>query len=192
MNNEVSLVKIIAMFMIVGCHLSQWFGMNMLAMMLNVGVPIFLFLSGYLYANKNIGTAKSFVKKKFLKICIPTYTAFLIVCIINILVYQKSFLNLTYVYLLNLQGIGFLFNGLQLPYIDALGHLWFMSIIFINYLILIIIKKYESTIKFKSNKYIGYSIGFFLLVSILGGFIGISFCYIFTFFYRVYIWKSGI
>ena len=61
MKNDMSIAKVVAMFMIVGCHLSEWFGVNIVAMILNVGVEIFLFVSGYLYANKNIGGVKSFI-----------------------------------------------------------------------------------------------------------------------------------
>ena len=64
MKNDMSIAKVIAMFMIVGCHLSEWFGVNIVAMILNVGVEIFLFVSGYLYADKNIGGVKSFIKKE--------------------------------------------------------------------------------------------------------------------------------
>lgn len=41
MKNDMSIAKVIAMFMIVGCHLSEWFGVNIVAMILNVGVEIF-------------------------------------------------------------------------------------------------------------------------------------------------------
>lgn len=64
MKNDMSIAKVIAMFMIVGCHLSEWFGVNIVAMILNVGVEIFLFVSGYLYADKNIGGVKKFYKKE--------------------------------------------------------------------------------------------------------------------------------
>lgn len=66
MKNDMSIAKVIAMFMIVGCHLSEWFGVNIVAMILNVGVEIFLFVSGYLYSDKNIGGVKSFIKKKWM------------------------------------------------------------------------------------------------------------------------------
>ena len=61
MNNEISIIKVVAMFMILGCHLSEWLGINVLAMVLNVGVEIFLFVSGYLYANRSIGKTKNFI-----------------------------------------------------------------------------------------------------------------------------------
>ena len=38
MKNDMSIAKVVAMFMIVGCHLSEWFGVNIVAMILNVGV----------------------------------------------------------------------------------------------------------------------------------------------------------
>lgn len=132
MKNDMAIAKVIAMFMIVGCHLSEWFGVNIVAMILNVGVEIFLFVSGYLYANKNIGGVKSFIKKKFLKICIPTYIAFLITAFINNIIFHTSYFYMTPVYLLNLQGINFIFNNISLPVLDSLGQLWFMTIISIK------------------------------------------------------------
>ena len=132
MKNDMSIAKVIAMFMIVGCHLSEWFGVNIVAMILNVGVEIFLFVSGYLYSDKNIGGVKSFIKKKFLKICIPTYIAFLIIALINNIIFHTSYFYMTPVYLLNLQGINFIFNNISLPVLDSLGQLWFMTIILLE------------------------------------------------------------
>lgn len=140
MNNEISIIKVVAMFMILGCHLSGWLGMNTIAMVLNVGVEIFFFVSGYLYSNRSIGKAKRFIVKKYLKICIPTYVAFFILSIGNVLFFHKSYLNLIPVYLLNLQGINFILNKISLPVLDSLGQLWFMTVIFINYLLLIVVK----------------------------------------------------
>lgn len=184
MKNDMSIAKVVAMFMIVGCHLSEWFGVNIVAMILNVGVEIFLFVSGYLYANKNIGGVKSFIKKKFLKICIPTYIAFLITALINNIIFHTSYFYMTLVYLLNLQGINFIFNNISLPVLDSLGQLWFMTIIFINYLILIIVKKIENRNKRfeKNNKKICVALAIFFCVAIALAFLKVNLCYSVIFF----------
>ncbi len=96
MKNDMSIAKVVAMFMIVGCHLSEWFGVNIVAMILNVGVEIFLFVSGYLYANKNIGGVK-FYKKKFLKICIRNVYSILITALINNIIFHTSYFYMTLV-----------------------------------------------------------------------------------------------
>lgn len=182
MKNEISIIKIVAMFMIIGCHLSEWLGINIIAMVLNVGVEIFLFVSGYLYSNRNIGKTKNFLVKKFLKICIPTYIAFIILAIANILIFRKSYFNMTPVYLLNLQGINFIINKISLPVLDSLGQLWFMTAIFINYLLLAVVKKYEKNTFWMDNKkvFVTFVVSFFIAIALV--FSGIHMCYTFIFF----------
>ena len=182
MKNEISVIKVTAMFMIIGCHLSEWLGINIIAMVLNVGVEIFLFVSGYLYANRNIGNTKCFIGKKFLKICIPTYIAFIILALANILIFHKSYFTMTPVYLLNLQGISFIFNKISLPVLDALGQLWFMTVIFINYLLLAVVKKYEKNTFWMDNKKVFATFVIFFFIAIALVFVGIHMCYTFIFF----------
>ena len=54
-------------------------------------------------------------------------------------------------YLANLQGLGFIINGLDLPQMNGLGHLWFLTVIMLCYLLLIIMKKIEDHISFKAT-----------------------------------------
>ena len=182
MNNEISIIKVVAMFMILGCHLSEWLGINVLAMVLNVGVEIFLFVSGYLYANRSIGKTKNFIEKKFLKICVPTYIVFLILALANILIFNKSYFYMTPVYLFNLQGASFIFDKVSIPVLDALGQLWFMTAIFINYLILIAVKKYEKNTFWQNKKKVFVTFFVFLCIAMGLVFLGVHICYTFIFF----------
>ncbi len=52
-SKAISLVRIMAMFSIVLCHVFQAYN-NSLAWRFNVGVQVFLVLSGYLYGHKEI------------------------------------------------------------------------------------------------------------------------------------------
>ena len=58
---SISFVRYISMLFVIICHIFQYFG-NELAWWLNVGVQIFLFISGYLYANKKTNDKKEFYK----------------------------------------------------------------------------------------------------------------------------------
>lgn len=40
-NSAISIVRVLSVFMIIGCHLATWFGSNVLTMILNVGVYVF-------------------------------------------------------------------------------------------------------------------------------------------------------
>jgi len=56
--------RILAMFLILACHAASWMGLEALEQVLCVGVPIFFFISGYIYGNKVITSAKQFLKKR--------------------------------------------------------------------------------------------------------------------------------
>lgn len=64
----------VAMLFIIICHIFQTYG-NELAWWFNVGVQIFLIISGYLYCNKDysIESPLKIIKKQFKKILLPYY-----------------------------------------------------------------------------------------------------------------------
>ena len=54
-----SMVRFIAMISIILCHIMQYFG-NISCYYLNVGVWLFLFISGFLYGKKDISDVTVF------------------------------------------------------------------------------------------------------------------------------------
>ena len=62
----------IVMLMIITCHVMQYYDF-FLAWWFNVGVQIFLCLSGYLYGWKKIENIIEFYRKRLLKILVPYY-----------------------------------------------------------------------------------------------------------------------
>ena len=100
---------------------------------------------------------------------------------------------MTLVYLLNLQGINFIFNNISLPVLDSLGQLWFMTIIFINYLILIIVKKLKNRNKRfeKNNKKICVALAIFFCVAIALAFLKSKFMLQRYIFCRLFVWKKS-
>ena len=77
-NNAISVIRVLSMMMILLCHLFMWLNIDMLAMLFNVGVEVFLLISGYLYSNREIGAPIEFIKKRWIKICIPLYIFFIV------------------------------------------------------------------------------------------------------------------
>lgn len=109
---------------------SSWF---------NIGVQIFLFISGYLYGNKKVQTVK-FYKKNYRKLLVDYY----IFVTVMVLVYLLS----SYSYMINafkLVGL-YTFTGL----IDGLGNLWFMRPIIVCYFFTPFLLKLFDLIKKKS------------------------------------------
>lgn len=70
-NLSITITRVISMLMIIVCHLLSWLDISFLAMILNVGVYIFLIISGILYSNKSIDDAVFFIKRRWEKLCIP-------------------------------------------------------------------------------------------------------------------------
>lgn len=89
---SISLLRIVAMFMIVGCHIASFLNNNIIAMILNVGVEIFLIISGYLYSNKVIINNKKFIVKRSKKIIKPLIVTTLMYIVFAIL--TKKIVNI--------------------------------------------------------------------------------------------------
>ena len=69
---SISAIRLGAFLLIVSCHMLQYLR-HELAWWLNVGVQVFLCLSGYLYGQRRIADALSFYAKRAKRILIPYY-----------------------------------------------------------------------------------------------------------------------
>lgn len=166
-NDAVGIARVISMFMIVGCHLMSWIGINLLAMILNVGVYIFLIISGILYSTKEISQPWLFIKNRWSKLCIPMYLLVLFLLIYNIVVSEYDAIRSIPIYLTNLQGLGFIVCRLDIPQMNGLEHLWFLTAIMLCYLLLLIVKKIEDHISSKSTAVVAVSIGVFCVLDVV-------------------------
>lgn len=70
---SISIIRMISTLLIIICHFFQYLNYE-IAWWLNVGVQIFLFMSGYLYAKRSFtNNDLSFIKKQFIKILVDYY-----------------------------------------------------------------------------------------------------------------------
>ena len=164
-NSAISIVRVLSVFMIIGCHLATWFGSNVLTMILNVGVYVFLLISGILYAGKKIDHGIAFLKKRWLKLCTPMYFLVLFLLIVNLIQANSGALKSIPTYLFNLQGTGFLVLGVDLYQMNGLGHLWFLTAIMICYLLLVLVKRMEHSCQLE--KHIALTFAVFWIADIL-------------------------
>lgn len=132
-SKSISLIRLISMVLIITCHILQGLG-SWLAFWLNVGVQIFLFMSGYLFGRKNIVNIKTWYIKRITKIMIPYYV-FLFSILALYFFWAKELLisNQIVVNLLCLQGFK--------PGLDGIQHLWFVTYILSCYLITPLLQK---------------------------------------------------
>lgn len=130
------------MFSIVFCHFFSWFGLPVLSQFLNFGVYLFLFISGFLYANKNISEPQKWVLTRLKKILIPYYIFAIPIALLYFLSTGFDLVK-SIMYLFCLQGIYFICPFIPFTEIEPLGNLWFITIILLCYLLTIILKNFE-------------------------------------------------
>lgn len=156
-NYPLSLIRLISLIFIIICHIMQHEDF-ILAWWFNVGVQIFLCISGYLYGQKNTGEITSFYGKRFLKILVPYYIVFIVAGILEVLFFRNAF------------SIARFGAGLVCRTTIAGGeHLWFVPVILFCYVITPILGAYRDRyIKNNMNLWIGTIIAV-VVVSIYGG-----------------------
>lgn len=112
---------------IVICHILQAYD-NRYCMLFNIGVHVFLGISGYLYGCKIVEGFKTWFAARFKKLYFP-YILFFLICVPIYYIFAPDKINVTKVFLhiVDLQGI--IAGGR----ISGLGHLWFMSVIAVCY-----------------------------------------------------------
>lgn len=118
---RVSLIRFVAFLMIIICHIFQYLEYE-LAWWFNVGVQIFLYISGYLYGQKNIKDDIEFYKKQIWKILLPYYIVIIPICLLYKLlkITDISWHMVVRVLLCNAT-------------VSGGGHLWFIATILMCY-----------------------------------------------------------
>lgn len=116
-SNVISIVRILAMASIVLCHILQAYG-SPLAWRFNVGVQIFLVLSGYLYGHKEIHSWFFWFWQRFKKLYIPCFL-YCTTALIVLHIFAGQNIRWT--------------NFITISAVDGISHLWFMKAIFLCY-----------------------------------------------------------
>ena len=98
----IQLIRIISMFSIIACHLVK---NHIIGQFLTFGIYSFLFISGYLYCNKNIDKAGKWLVKQYKKITIPVFIYIIFLVVVYIVIKKQFNWYLIPIYLLNLQII---------------------------------------------------------------------------------------
>lgn len=119
-DHSISAIRGISMLCIVLCHIMQYLECE-LAWWFNVGVQIFLCISGYLYGKKEIARWGDFLKKGFKKILVGYYIVFIPAAVILCFVIGSASIRQV------LSGL--ILNGT----VKGGGHLWFVPTILFCY-----------------------------------------------------------
>lgn len=121
---SISLIRFVAMLFIVFCHFMQYFGSE-LAWWFNVGVQIFLCISGFLYGRKGkIENDLKFYKKNFAKILLDYYIVIVPVILIFALFFSDKL------------SVDLIIKVLLIANtLEGGGHLWYIPYCLLCYLI---------------------------------------------------------
>lgn len=125
---SVSFARFVAMCMIILCHIMQMENFTVYGIQFtfwfNVGVQMFLFISGFLYGNRIIDDVLIFYKKALNKILVDYYV-FILIMIPIYFIWDRKNININ-------SAISLLTFSSS---VKGLGHLWFIATIIICYLL---------------------------------------------------------
>ena len=142
--SEIVLLHLLGMFMIFSGHIMQVLGYSALSEALITGVPLFLFISGFLVGTNNVEYNFEWIKKKFKRVLLPYYLLLLVVFSLFCILGKEQITAYWIVLGTDLQGLqNFLFlKDLftpESPMANGLGHFWFVTIIMLCYFIAYIV-----------------------------------------------------
>lgn len=154
---SISVIRMFAMVLIVTCHVLQWF-QNPLAFWFNLGVPIFLVISGFLYGAKNVDDPIVWTLNNGIKIIVPCW---LLLCIV-LPVY--AWIGSEEITGKNIISFVFFYRT-----VTGCGHLWFISCILWCYLMTPALDKMKSSFVGRSElRFWCYMMLIFAFVSVIG------------------------
>lgn len=153
----ISFVRLSSVILIISCHFLQWLDNN-LCWWLNVGVQIFLIMSGVLYAKKEITDDIAFIAKQFKKILFDYYI-YLILLIAFASIVSSQIWDVKQIIL----------QLLSYKTLDGVAHLWFIPYILLCYFLTPSIFHFAKKIESKNVvSYWFFSIAIFYIIELFG------------------------
>jgi len=135
-NYGLSLIRLLSVLLIFICHVFQKKD-DLIAFYLNIGVQIFLIMSGYLNSKSSIISVKRYYCKRFNRILIPYYLWLIVTILVNISqgIHVDKWRILSSLFCL--QWV--------LRSVQSCGHLWYITCILICYLLTPILYKISNS-----------------------------------------------
>ena len=142
-DQSIVFIRTISMLFIIICHVGQYYGSAAIGQLFNVGVPIFLFLSGFLYGKKDISRWSEWSIKRWCTLTIPIIIWLTILQLAGTVLYEEQPSTLSWLLVvLNLEGLSFIVDaGRWAQMTGGLGHLWFLTAIMLCYACIPVLQK---------------------------------------------------
>jgi hypothetical protein len=183
---SISVARVLAMLSIIVCHLLSACHINDFQIAA-VMVDVFLFISGYLYGLKQIADGRKWLKARFRRIIVPQW--------VNLAIYGvlcgafcKPFSVLGGgMQIVDLQGLWRIFKGFPCVLIEGLVNTWFVTVIFLCYLLLLVVRKIDAQRVLKHWKIV---VALAILVQAALAYSGVQIGYLLEFFVGFYLAKT--
>lgn len=153
-NAEITLSRIVGMLLIVVCHIIKYYpiipGYTILGELFSCGVPLFLFLSGYLYGGKTVKKFWPWYAGRATKVAVPAILMAFVTIIALLIAGETVSIPSIIAYLTDLEGLLFLnwdFFNQFFSEIPSLGALWFTTVIMLCYLFVPLMQKITSKVR---------------------------------------------
>lgn len=129
-SRAIKYIRVGSMLAIVICHILESYA-NRWAFVFNIGVQVFLVLSGYLYGKKIVTNWKKWAVGRVRRVYVPMFLFLIIVLPLYLFFHREIFSWKAYALnYLNLQGIPFVIGEGML---QGIRHLWFVTAIMFAY-----------------------------------------------------------
>ena len=123
---SISALRLLSLCSIVACHICQLYGLG-IAWVLNIGVQVFLVISGWLYGMRSdVDAVGCWYVKRLLRICLPYWLVLIPLLVVD--VFFASQVVTVKIAILSTAGVrsGSVPNG---------AHLWYISVMLLCYLV---------------------------------------------------------
>lgn len=137
----ISLVRIISTLMIIMCHVFQGYN-HILAWWFNVGVQVFLFMSGFLLAQSTYETKFEYIQKRFKRIMIPYWLLLIMAIPVYYITGTKIRIPFNEIPLYITGTI-----GIRRIFVVGLDHLWFLAVLVICYIVSMLLHDVKDKLK---------------------------------------------
>ena len=183
----ITLLHVIGMVMIFLCHALQLEKIYFLSEIFISGVPLFLFVSGYLAGRRKIGNVGKWYLGKAKRVLLPALIFFVTVYGIYEITGIESVSLFQWIFsLCNLQGLNYTYWKFEVfGTVPGCGHLWFVTSLMFCYLLTPLLQRFK---KISLKRWQGALLTVAVLACQLGlMYVGFQLSYIVTFFFGYFL-----
>ncbi len=144
-DNSLAYIRVISMLMILICHVANKLSIGAVAQLFQVGVQIFLLISGYLCAMKTPSSISKWLLSRTKRIFIPIWLFSIVIVLIFVWTNHEVLLNILPSFF-GVYGIAHIVTFLELPTVMGFEHLWYITPLIISYLFIIFVYRYKKLI----------------------------------------------